>query len=399
MGHPRRAHHHHQGDGHDEIPRAGACRRRHQRRQHIAPREKDYRHGARRLHQRRDGEIDYPLALRPQKVRGQQDRHHHEILEQQHGDDQLAERRKRAPLGHQKLRDHGGGGQRQREAQHQREAGLAQRQIEQAGQRHGAEQHLQEADAEHLAAQGPQPPGGKFQPQQEQQEDNPQLAEGRHPLRAGDGDEMNERQLCGEVAEAVRPKQRAHRDEPHHRADTCPLEQGNDHTRRDQIDHGVLQDSIAHRPCASARGAGPERVIRLAWPNGPFPVAASMGCDTDPPFGAGDCRRRRHCPTLHQTYSNTPPAVTQAYRDEEESICARHLGKGRWMAEGLQGKAPPGRKTNALRWRGPPPGRLRPSLNGGGSPTACFRMLGRSATPPASGRATRRARFADARTP
>ncbi len=114
-GRGRNTDHDGQRDRHDQFAAAGARRRAHQRRHHIAADHHDHRDGGEGLRERQK-QIDQRLvagAARFQNADGEQHRHHHQILEQQHRQRHAPDRRRGAVLVDQKL--HHDRGRRQRE--------------------------------------------------------------------------------------------------------------------------------------------------------------------------------------------------------------------------------------------------------------------------------------------
>ncbi len=80
-----------------------------------------------------------------------------------------------------------------------------------------AEHELQPADAEHIAAQRPQPRHRQLQPDQEQQEHHAELGQDLDPVAILDGEIAQPGKVAGEPPEAVGAHQDPDEKEPEHR--------------------------------------------------------------------------------------------------------------------------------------------------------------------------------------
>ena len=116
--------------------------------------DQDHSDRDRRLHQRL-GEPERHVAAAGKNFRAEQHRRDHEILEQQHGDGDLPERRCRATLIFQELHDHGGRGHRQAQTEDDRRVCIRAENREHKSEHHRRHQKLQAPDPGHVTAQRP----------------------------------------------------------------------------------------------------------------------------------------------------------------------------------------------------------------------------------------------------
>ena len=89
----------------------------------------------------------------------------------------------------------------------------------------GRDGDLKPAEAEHEAAHGDEAFQRQLETDQEQEEDDAELGEGREPFFALDGEPAEGRNLAGERSEPVRSENSAGDKKAEHGADLEPLEQ------------------------------------------------------------------------------------------------------------------------------------------------------------------------------
>ena len=100
--------------------------------------------------------------------------------------------------------------------------------------RDGRGDHLDEPDAEHVAAQLPQPLQRQFEAEQEQQEHDAEFGQRLGALGIIEGDVLEEGKLRRQRAEPERPERQADEQKAEHGADAQPMQQRHDDAGRHQ---------------------------------------------------------------------------------------------------------------------------------------------------------------------
>jgi hypothetical protein len=220
-------HHHEQRDRHDEIATAGLGGKAEDRLQHVTTSREDGGDGKHGLQQSPCQRHRDMLLVAREELHAEQDRRHHQILEQQHRERDAADRRRRTPLLLEQLHHDRGRGHREAEAEHDRAvAGHAQH-CETRADRKCRQRELQAADAGNVATQRPEPCQRQFQPDQEQEKQHPQFAERFDPLAVIDGQITKPRNVLGEPAKAVRADHDADTEKDQHGPDARAVKQRN----------------------------------------------------------------------------------------------------------------------------------------------------------------------------
>jgi hypothetical protein len=167
------------------------------------------------------------LFVAREELHAEQDRRHHQILEQQHRERDAADRRCRTPLLLEQLHHNRGRGHREAEAEHDRAVAGHAQQCETGADGERRQRELQAADAGNVAAQRPKPRQRQFQPDQEQKKQHPQFAERRDPVAVLDGQIAKPRNVLGEPAKAVRTDRDADTEKAEHGPDARAVKQRN----------------------------------------------------------------------------------------------------------------------------------------------------------------------------
>lgn len=233
--------HREQRDRHDEIAAAGLCREAENRLEHIAAGSEkggDRKHGLQQSPRQRHR--DMLLAAR-EELHPEQNRCHHEVLEQQHRERDAADRRGRAALFLQQLHHDRGRGHCEAKAEHDRAAAGQTQQRKGRADGEGRQHELQAADAGNIAAQRPQPRQRQFQPDQEQEKQDAQFGEGLDPGAILDGQIAKPGNIVGEPAEAVRADRDADTKKAEHGTDTRTMKQRNHKPGSGEKDEHVFQ--------------------------------------------------------------------------------------------------------------------------------------------------------------
>ena len=161
-------------------------------------------------------------------------RHDRQILEQQDRKSAFAERRAHAP-GRLQHREHlRGGGERQRQAEHQRRRCREMHRGDQSGDRQPAQQNLQQAEPEDFLSQRPQSTGVEFEADDEQQQRDAEFGHADH--RFGIADQMQH----------VRPDHRPRDEIPQRRAEAEAAEDQDEDERETAKDDTVAEQRFAH---------------------------------------------------------------------------------------------------------------------------------------------------------
>jgi hypothetical protein len=156
-----------------------------------------------------------------------QDRHHGQVLEHQHGERGLAQRRTGIVALAQQLHDDGRRGQRQHQAQHQgRVHAGRQQQRHRAPEQRRAQHDLGGADAEYPAPHRPQARRRQLQADHEHQEQHAQLGEHRDVLVVGEGEPAERVHVLGHAPQTEGAEQGADGEEAQHRVDAQALQRG-----------------------------------------------------------------------------------------------------------------------------------------------------------------------------
>ena len=228
--------------------------------QHVTTRSEDGGNGKHGLQQGpRQRHRDMPLAER-EELHTEQDRRHHQILEQQHRQRDAADRRCRAALLLEQLHHDRGRGHGEAEAKHDRAAGRNPHRHEGGADRERRERELQGADAGDVSAQRPQPRQRQFQPDQEQEKQHPQFAERFDPLAVLDGQIAQPWNVLGEPAKAVGTDRDADTEKAEHSPDARAVKQRNHKPGSRKKDEHVFQPRPGFQSVPRFRGARRQRL-------------------------------------------------------------------------------------------------------------------------------------------
>ena len=223
------ADHDEQAGGEEQFRALGARGLREQAGQGDPPGDQQHRD-----HDPADDEcVDQPLP--PFGLRGgghgaedEDDRHDHDILEQQHRERRAAHGRVRARY----RQDDRGGGEGEREAQRQRPGPVLADHREDDRQHHAGDKQFERAQSEHQPAHLPQSLETQFQPDGEQQQDDPEFREGFQRLGIGDRYVTEPGSFVDQLSEPEGADRDADQDEPDDGRDAEAGEDRDDEPRR-----------------------------------------------------------------------------------------------------------------------------------------------------------------------
>ena len=204
------------------------------------------------------GEVAAVAAARQHRHQHQQ-RRDREVLQQQRGEAQAADRRGEAFALGEHRNDDRGRRQRQSRADRRRRRGRPAERVGDEPQRQRGDDQLAEAEFEHQPAHALDALERQFEADGEQQHDDAEFGQPVDRLDVGQGERGKDGRALGELAEAERAEGDAGEQVAEHRADAQTDEQRRDHPRRDEEQQRFLIDAevegFVHRSCRSRPAA------------------------------------------------------------------------------------------------------------------------------------------------